>query len=236
MSVIYCMGCVRHSLSDKDLFLAHWNFKGLCLCISWGRNMEMLLSRIYEIQHIASSSFLCARLNRWCLAVLATLPGSQIFSLSLLNFVFYPLVNILIYPSAYLLIIFLNCLFSGAEIGRFVTMLRNSSSILKACAAFALLQVGDFLCGTDILLISVFSTWTGNLTDLVFSYVVVHNPWWSSCTTSCPPIAEHWSIKDFACCCCSSHCPYWSQNLCSNRTSELGAPSNRILNLRPGDY
>lgn len=29
---------------------------------------------------------------------------------------------------------------SGAEIGRFVTMLRNSSSILKACAAFALLQ------------------------------------------------------------------------------------------------
>lgn len=30
---------------------------------------------------------------------------------------------------------------SGAEIGRFVAMLRNSSSILKACAAFALLQV-----------------------------------------------------------------------------------------------
>ncbi|XVF79781.1 hypothetical protein PTKIN_Ptkin15bG0017000 [Pterospermum kingtungense] len=30
---------------------------------------------------------------------------------------------------------------SGAEIGRFVSMLRNSSSILKACAAFALLQV-----------------------------------------------------------------------------------------------
>lgn len=29
---------------------------------------------------------------------------------------------------------------SGAEIGRFVTMLRNPSSILKACAAFALLQ------------------------------------------------------------------------------------------------
>ncbi|MCD7452708.1 Protein ARABIDILLO 1 [Datura stramonium] len=29
---------------------------------------------------------------------------------------------------------------SGSEIGRFVTMLRNSSSILKACAAFALLQ------------------------------------------------------------------------------------------------
>ncbi|KAJ8565572.1 hypothetical protein K7X08_008148 [Anisodus acutangulus] len=29
---------------------------------------------------------------------------------------------------------------SGAEIGRFVTMLRNSSSILKACASFALLQ------------------------------------------------------------------------------------------------
>ncbi|PPD79853.1 hypothetical protein GOBAR_DD23220 [Gossypium barbadense] len=29
---------------------------------------------------------------------------------------------------------------SGAEIGRFVSMLRNSSSILKACAAFALLQ------------------------------------------------------------------------------------------------
>lgn len=30
---------------------------------------------------------------------------------------------------------------SGAEVGRFVTMLRNPSSILKACAAFALLQV-----------------------------------------------------------------------------------------------
>ncbi|KAG4378037.1 hypothetical protein GLYMA_18G253400v4 [Glycine max] len=30
---------------------------------------------------------------------------------------------------------------SGAEIGRFITMLRNPSSILKACAAFALLQV-----------------------------------------------------------------------------------------------
>jgi len=29
---------------------------------------------------------------------------------------------------------------SGAEIGRFVAMLRNSSSILRACAAFALLQ------------------------------------------------------------------------------------------------
>ncbi|EXB37624.1 Protein ARABIDILLO 1 [Morus notabilis] len=29
---------------------------------------------------------------------------------------------------------------SGAEIGRFVAMLRNSSSVLKACAAFALLQ------------------------------------------------------------------------------------------------
>ncbi|KHG29525.1 Protein ARABIDILLO 1 -like protein [Gossypium arboreum] len=29
---------------------------------------------------------------------------------------------------------------SGAEIGRFVSMLRNSSSILKSCAAFALLQ------------------------------------------------------------------------------------------------
>ncbi|XVE76864.1 hypothetical protein DITRI_Ditri13aG0014500 [Diplodiscus trichospermus] len=29
---------------------------------------------------------------------------------------------------------------SGAEIGRFVSMLRNSSSVLKACAAFALLQ------------------------------------------------------------------------------------------------
>ncbi|XP_044481329.1 protein ARABIDILLO 1-like [Mangifera indica] len=29
---------------------------------------------------------------------------------------------------------------SGAEIGRFITMLRNSSSILKSCAAFALLQ------------------------------------------------------------------------------------------------
>ncbi|TVU31670.1 hypothetical protein EJB05_23368 [Eragrostis curvula] len=31
---------------------------------------------------------------------------------------------------------------SGAEIGRFVAMLRNPSSILRACAAFALLQVG----------------------------------------------------------------------------------------------
>ncbi|KAL0007567.1 hypothetical protein SO802_009069 [Lithocarpus litseifolius] len=29
---------------------------------------------------------------------------------------------------------------SGAEIGRFVALLRNPSSILKACAAFALLQ------------------------------------------------------------------------------------------------
>ncbi|KAL2330050.1 hypothetical protein Fmac_017631 [Flemingia macrophylla] len=29
---------------------------------------------------------------------------------------------------------------SGAEIGRFITMLRNPSSVLKACAAFALLQ------------------------------------------------------------------------------------------------
>lgn len=32
-------------------------------------------------------------------------------------------------------------LLSGAEIGRFVAMLRNPSSVLKACAAFALLQV-----------------------------------------------------------------------------------------------
>lgn len=29
---------------------------------------------------------------------------------------------------------------SGAEIGRFVAMLRNPSPTLKACAAFALLQ------------------------------------------------------------------------------------------------
>eukprot|EP01018_Ginkgo_biloba_P001586 Gb_21670 [translate_table: standard] len=29
---------------------------------------------------------------------------------------------------------------SGAEVGRFVTMLRNASSVLRACAAFALLQ------------------------------------------------------------------------------------------------
>lgn len=33
---------------------------------------------------------------------------------------------------------------SGSEIGRFVTMLRNPSSVLRACAAFALLQV--FFC------------------------------------------------------------------------------------------
>jgi len=33
------------------------------------------------------------------------------------------------------------CGLSVAEIGRFVAMLRNPSSILKACAAFALLQV-----------------------------------------------------------------------------------------------
>lgn len=33
---------------------------------------------------------------------------------------------------------------SGAEIGRFVSMLRNPYSILKACAAFALLQVDDY--------------------------------------------------------------------------------------------
>ncbi|KAL6322334.1 hypothetical protein AAG906_007887 [Vitis piasezkii] len=31
-------------------------------------------------------------------------------------------------------------LLSGAEIGRFVAMLRNPSSILKSCDAFALLQ------------------------------------------------------------------------------------------------
>lgn len=31
--------------------------------------------------------------------------------------------------------------FSGAEIGRFVAMLRNASPILRSCAAFALLQV-----------------------------------------------------------------------------------------------
>lgn len=35
---------------------------------------------------------------------------------------------------------FVNIL-SGAEIGRFVSMLRNQSPVLKACAAFALLQV-----------------------------------------------------------------------------------------------
>jgi hypothetical protein len=34
--------------------------------------------------------------------------------------------------------------FSGAEIGRFVAMLRNPSPILRACAAFALLQVCFF--------------------------------------------------------------------------------------------
>jgi len=30
---------------------------------------------------------------------------------------------------------------SGAEIGRFVAMLRNGAAVLRACAAFALLQV-----------------------------------------------------------------------------------------------
>lgn len=45
---------------------------------------------------------------------------------------------------------------SGSEIGRFVTMLRNPSSILKACAAFALLQVTvlslGFLCPIPVYL------------------------------------------------------------------------------------
>ena len=35
---------------------------------------------------------------------------------------------------------------SGSEIGRFVTMLRNPCLVLRACAAFALLQV-LFMCG-----------------------------------------------------------------------------------------
>lgn len=30
---------------------------------------------------------------------------------------------------------------SGAELGRFVAMLRNGSAVLRTCAAFALLQV-----------------------------------------------------------------------------------------------
>lgn len=34
---------------------------------------------------------------------------------------------------------------SGSEIGRFVTMLRNPSPILKACAAFALVQVTTYI-------------------------------------------------------------------------------------------
>lgn len=35
---------------------------------------------------------------------------------------------------------------SGSEIGRFVTMLRNPDSVLRACAAFALLQVYISVC------------------------------------------------------------------------------------------
>lgn len=47
----------------------------------------------------------------------------------------------MIFPLTY----FICMLLSGAEIGRFVTMLRNPSSILKSCAAFALLQVYTYV-------------------------------------------------------------------------------------------
>lgn len=38
-------------------------------------------------------------------------------------------------------VLFFNLLSSAAEIGRYIAMLRNPSSVLRACAAFALLQV-----------------------------------------------------------------------------------------------
>lgn len=44
-------------------------------------------------------------------------------------------------PSVLSLLMLPSSFCSGAEIGRFVTMLRNPSSTLKACATFALLQV-----------------------------------------------------------------------------------------------
>ena len=52
---------------------------------------------------------------------------------------------------------------SGAEIGRFVAMLRNPSSILKACAAFALLQV--------ILLIETLKNESSKLVEFITSSI-----------------------------------------------------------------
>ena len=123
-------------------------------------------------------------------------------------------------------------LLSGAEIGRFVAMLRNPSSILKSCAAFALLQV-DLSIAIHFLKLVFSSPLLFLIYDGCNVLVVVLHPWWSTCCAPCDPFAERGSSTGSTWCSCSSNCPNWSQNLCKNRPSQPRAPPDGTVDLKP---
>lgn len=133
-------------------------------------------------------------------------------------------------------------LLSGAEIGRFVAMLRNSSSVLKACAAFALLQVflrvGFFIgCVVPQFTFSrALKTYSWRYLRVLSFPFAVYYPWWQACNASRESNAECRSSKSSAGCCSSSNCSARSQNLCPNCTSQSRASSHRILTLRTSYY
>lgn len=123
----------------------------------------------------------------------------------------------------FLVFYFLHFIFlSGAEIGRFIVMLRNPSSVLKACAAFALLQVDDIgdsisLSITHNIKIQVFifsqnyvqhdQTSLTSLNSFVgCNFLVVHHSRWSACPPPCGPFAEYWCTTGSTSCSCGSIC------------------------------
>ena len=110
------------------------------------------------------------------------------------------------------------CGLSGAEIGRFVAMLRNPSSILKACAAFALLQV-IFLAETlknassnlfEFIIIYIFLlniiVWVSSCFHEFNPSITVYHSWWTACVAPCESHAECWSCAGPASCSCCSNC------------------------------
>lgn len=137
------------------------------------------------------------------------------------------------------------CGLSGAEIGRFVAMLRNPSSILKACAAFALLQVillietlkNEISKLVEFITSSIFplNIWLGKFNSLLCEFnlsIAVYRSWWTACFAPCESHAECWSCTRPASCSCGSNCTTWSQNLCKNCAAQSWVPPYRIFNMK----
>lgn len=121
------------------------------------------------------------------------------------------------------------CLSSGAEIDRFVRMLRDPSSILKSCSAFALSQASTcspspiyWIC----LYLFYFHFETQLITILKHKdfLLAVYHAWRTACNASFRPPTKCRCTKGLTCCCCCINSPYSSQNFCKNCASEPWAP------------